>query len=82
MNKDEALDLLLLEPEAGSVILLRVSFDNPKTYTYAAVEISGLWYLTGADGKNGRTWGELIVWLKNKGANVDSIQRATEWENL
>lgn len=83
MNKTQAIDLLLSEPVApGSVIQLQIFFSgNPKTYNYAAIEVNGLWYLTGTDG-TGRTWAELVVWMKSKNANVASIQLATEWEKL
>lgn len=84
MNPEQELDLLMAQPSpSGSVIQLRVSFsDSPKTYNYAAIEVNRLWYVTGADGLFGRTWVELVDWLKLKGATVTSIQRATEWETL
>lgn len=82
MTPEQELDLKLNEPEPGSVIRLRVAFEGPKTYTYAVLGLEGLWYVTGAEGGAARTWSTLIAWLKSKGANVVSIERATEWETL
>lgn len=84
MTPEQELDLQMAEPLADdNVVHLRIAFPgSPKTYSYAAVKVMGLWYLTGTDGGTGKKWKDLIEELKRKNATVVSIRRATEWENL
>lgn len=83
MTPEQELDLRMAEPEPGGVIRLAVSYPgSPKTYTYAAIEVAGLWYLTGVDGGTGRSWDSLIIQLKNKQAEITSLSRATSWEDI
>lgn len=83
MTPEQELDLKMAEPEADSVVHLRIAYpDGPKTYSYALLRVGDEWYITGAESKKSRTWAELIAWLKSKDATVVSIRRATDWENL
>lgn len=81
MTPEQELDLRMAEPEEG-VILLKVAYPgSPKTYTYAAVNVDGPWYLTGGEGRRDN-WNSLVMWLKSKNAEVTSISRATSWEDI
>lgn len=83
MSPEQELDLRMAEPGPGSVIRLAVSYPgSPKTYTYAAIEATGLWYLTGVEGGRGRSWESLISWLKTKQADITSLRRAESWEDI
>lgn len=74
----------MAEPaEKGNVVHLQVAYPgSPKTYSYAAIEAAGLWYLTGIDGGTGHSWDGLVSWLKDKNADVVSLRVANSWENL
>lgn len=83
MTPEQELDLRIAEPERGGVIRLSVAYPgSPKTYTYAAIEVDGLWYLTGIDGGTGRSWDSLISWLKDKNAEITSLSQATSWKDI
>lgn len=81
MTPEQELDLRMAEPEDG-VVLLKVAYpDSPKTYTYVAVCIEGFWYLSGGEGRRD-SWNSLVLWLKNKNAEITSLSRATSWEDI
>ncbi len=83
MTPEQELDLAVAEPPHGSIVKLRVAYpDSPRTYTYAAVYISGHIYLTGWGEADVITWRGLIDWLKAKQADVLDVSVATEWESL
>lgn len=82
MSPERELDLLVAEPAEGEVIRFKVEFPgSPTTYTYTGIRIKGQWYLSGNE-TTGRSWPNLIRWLKNKNADVLTIDLATSWENL
>lgn len=82
MTPMQELELKMIDPPNGSILEIKVSFDgSPKTYSYVAVEAAGGWYLTNIVLEI-RSWEDLIDWFKNKGANVVSLRRTTEWETL
>ena len=82
MTPEQEIDLKMSEPESGEVVRLAVAYPGgPKTYTYAAIEAAGEWYLTGSE-VAGRSWERLINWLKDKNAEVVSLHRATSWEDI
>jgi hypothetical protein len=72
-----------MQPPRGSVLEIKVAFaGSPKTYTYVAVEAVGGWYLTNMRSDPAMDWDGLIDWFKSKDANLVSVRRATQWENL
>jgi hypothetical protein len=82
MTPEQELDLLVSEPEPGSYIQLGVAYPgSPKTYSYAAVEAAGKWYITGPE-NSARTWAGLVSWLKSKNAEITMLRQATSWENI
>lgn len=85
MTPEQELDLRMAEPpdEKGQVVRFTVAFpDSPRTYTYAAVQLGGAWWLTGRDGGIEHSWDSLIAWLKMKDAEITSLSRATSWEDI
>lgn len=84
MSPEQEIDLRMAEPlPSDEVIRFKVAYpDSPRTYTYAAVKVVGLWYLTGIDGGTGQSWDSLIAWLKSKQADVISLHRAESWEDI
>lgn len=81
MSPEQELDLRMADPGEGLLELQIVFPNSPVTYTYAAIQIKGLWYLTGVD-TGGRSWDALVSWLKTKNAEVTSLRQATAWEDL
>lgn len=77
-------DMLLAEPTTkDDVVRFKVQFDgSPKTYSYAAVRASELWFVTGADAAQGKTWEDLLGWMDRRGGTVVSMEHATTWETL
>lgn len=66
----------------NEVIWFRAQFPtSPKPYTYVAVEIGGLWYLTGKETR-GRTWKGMLRWFEGEGIEIILMKRATEWEEV
>lgn len=71
------------DEDGANVVWFQVSYPNsPVTYTYAAVQARGKWWLTGQDASTGRTWEQLLDWLDNKNAELVSMWHAASWEQI
>lgn len=55
------------EPATGTIVLITGGFrEGQQTYSYAAVNAAGLWYVTGARTPDyGLTWDDLVDWFTN-----------------
>lgn len=66
----------------NDVVWFRAAFPgSPKVYTYVAMQVGDLWYLTGKEVR-GRTWVGLLRWFESEGIEIVKMKRATEWEEV
>ena len=72
-----------VDEDGAAVIWFKIRFDEDtdRQYTYSAVRVGNLWFVTGYM-TGGRTWNNLLAWMIESNGDLPEIWTPSEWQPL